>query len=262
MQWILQDFEDTRALAETLDRLELAYTWHKVVPFVGDLIPAPDIRDPDDVVFFGAYTLWRYAEAHALRPGVIKVPPFVREKVWQPLMLNGPDARFVTLRDVPETFSETEGDWFVRPVDDGKETPGRVRSSAEIIEIAEKALSLPEDAIPEGSLRADTELMFTTPIRILQEWRLWVVADRIVAHSLYKEGARVLYRREIDHDALAFAETLLAANPNYAQAYVLDICRTDDGLRMIETNCINAAGFYAADLTPLVTAIDALVSHR
>ena len=41
---------------------------------------------------------------------------------------------------------------------------------------------------------------------------------------------------------------LVARNPAYLPAYVMDICRTDDGLRLLETNCINAAGFYAADV--------------
>lgn len=46
------------------------------------------------------------------------------------------------------------------------------------------------------------------------------------------------------------------ANPDYASAYVIDICRTDEGLKMLETNCINAAGFYEADLLKLVASID------
>jgi hypothetical protein len=85
-----------------------------------------------------------------------------------------------------------------------------------------------------------------------------VVRDQVVTYSLYKEGARVVYRPEIDQDALDFGRRLVALNPGYAEAYVIDICRTDDGLRMLETNCINAAGFYAADLTRLVGAIEAL----
>lgn len=48
----------------------------------------------------------------------------------------------------------------------------------------------------------------------------------------------------------------MEANPDYAPAYVIDICHTDDGLKMLETNCINAAGFYEADLLKLVSVID------
>lgn len=98
MQWILQDFEDTHALAPALDRLGAAYSWHKVVPFVGELVPEPTIADSKAVVMFGSYTLWRYAERHGLRPGVFRIAPFVHERTWHPYLLNGADARFLPAR--------------------------------------------------------------------------------------------------------------------------------------------------------------------
>ncbi len=258
MQWLLQDFEDTRKMADALDRLEIPYSWHKVVPFVGDLMPAPVVEDTNAIVMFGSYTLWRYAETNGLKPGVFKIAPFVRETAWHPFLLNGADALFLTLRDVPGKLPDDGRYWFLRPVDDSKEEPGNVKSTHDILKLANKVLALSESEIPNGSLRHDTELMFTKPVRILTEWRLWVVGDEIVTYSLYKEGTRVVYRHEIDDDALAFAKRLVNANPGYSPAYVIDICRTDDGLKMLETNCINAAGFYDADLVKLVSAIDAL----
>ncbi len=256
MQWILQDFEDTRKMAEALDRLEIAYTWHKVVPFIGELTPVPEIKDPNAVVMFGSYVLWRYAKANNLKPGVFRIRPFVREPLWHPFLLNGADALFMTLQDVPDHFPDDEKDWFLRPVEDSKEEPGNVKSTGEIIELANKVLALKEHEIPKGSLRHDTEMMFTKPVRLLKEWRLWVVEDEVVTYSLYKEGTRVVCRREIDADALEFARLLVETNPKYAPAYVIDICRTQDGLRMLETNCINAAGFYEADLEKLVSSIE------
>ena len=258
MQWVLQDFEDTRKLAQALDRLGAPYSWHKVVPFVGELTPAPDIADPDDVVLIGSYTLWRYAKRHDLKPGVFRLRPFVHEVLWQPYMLNGPDARFMTLREVPDRMQGGQRAWFMRPVDDSKEEPGRVRSEDEIVALAQKVRALDEAELPRGSLRHDTELMFTQPVHIQKEWRIWVIRDQVVTSSLYKEGARVIYRQEIDDDALDFAKGLVAANPGYARAYVMDICRTDAGLRLLETNCINAAGFYAADMMRVAVAINDL----
>ncbi|MGZ2380825.1 hypothetical protein ACVIDN_002188 [Rhizobium brockwellii] len=67
MQWLLQQFEDTSKLAEALDQLGISYTWHKVVPFVGELIPEPVVADPGSVVMFGSYTLWKNAEANGYR---------------------------------------------------------------------------------------------------------------------------------------------------------------------------------------------------
>ncbi|MEO9651916.1 MAG: ATP-grasp domain-containing protein [Roseobacter sp.] len=256
MQWILQDFEDTQKLSDALDRLEIPYSWHKVVPFIGELTPVPVIRDPNAVVMFGSYVLWRYAQKNNLRPGVFKIRPFVHEAPWHPFLLNGADALFLTVQDIPEHLPDDGKHWFLRPVDDSKEVPGNVKSTDEIIELARKVLALEEDEIPIGSLQHNTELMFTKPVRIFKEWRLWAVGEKIVTYSLYKEGARVVYRHEIDADALEFAKNLVALNVGYAPAFVIDICRTEEGLKMLETNCINAAGFYAADLMKLATALD------
>lgn len=166
MQWLLQEFEDTQKMAAALDRLEIAYTWHKVVPFVGELIPAPSIDNPDAVVMFGSYALWRFAETNSLKPGVFKIRPFVHETAWHPYLLNGADALFLTLRDIPEKFPDDGKDWFLRPVADSKEEPGNVKTSREIIQLAHKVLALDETEIPNGSLRHDTQLMFTKPVRI------------------------------------------------------------------------------------------------
>ena len=260
MQWILQELEDTTKLAQALERLGIAFTWHKVVPFIGDLLPEPEISDPKSVVLFGSYTLWRFAEARGLEPGVFRLRPFVHEAVWHPFLLNGADALFLRLKDVPARLPTDLDHWFMRPVDDSKEEPGRVRSQSEIRELADKVLKLDVEDIPRGSLRHDTQLMLTKPAHIHKEWRIWVVAEKIVTYSMYKEGTRVIYRREIDDDALEFAAQMVRENPDYATAYVMDICRTDKGLRLLETNCINAAGFYEADLMHLAMAIEDVVS--
>ncbi len=258
MQWLLQEFEDTHKLAEALDHLKITYTWHKVVPFVGDLIPEPVVDDPDTVVLFGSYTLWKYARDKQLSPGVFKLRPFVRETAWRPFLLNGSNALIITLSEIPSKLINDGKDWFIRPVDDSKEVAGGVKSTKEIVDLAQKVLSLDENEIPNGSLRHNTELMLSKPVRILKEWRLWSVGGKIVTYSLYKEKFHVDYRHEIDDDALAFAQNMVDINPDYSPAYVLDVCRTDEGLKLLETNCINAAGFYAADLMKLAAKIEEL----
>lgn len=256
--WILQQFEDTQKLAHALDQLGISYSWHKVVPFVGALIPEPEVHDPRAVVMFGSYTLWRYAESKGLTPGVFRIKPFVHEMPWQTYMLNGPDAIFLTVSDIDSKLPQADQHWFIRPVADSKEQAGSVRAVATIRETARKVMALDPDEIPNGSLRPDTLMMLTPPARILKDWRIWIVDGQVITYSLYKEGARVTYRHEIDADALAFAQNMARLNPAYSPAYVMDICRTEDGLRLLETNCINAAGFYAADLVRLAEVIDAI----
>ncbi|SFA91767.1 protein of unknown function [Poseidonocella pacifica] len=258
MQWILQQFEDTQKLADALEHLGIRYSWHKVVPFVGELIPEPDVQDKQAVVMFGSYTLWRYAESRGFKPGVFRIRPFVHEEPWQAHMLNGPGALFLTTKEIATKLSDDDRAWFIRPVSDSKEQAGAVKSSAEILKTARKVLSLDPDEIPSGSLRHDTLMMLTAPARILQEWRIWIVNGQVVTYSLYKDGTRVTYRHEIDPDALEFAQSLARLNEGYSPAFVMDICRTVDGLRLLETNCINAAGFYAADLVKLAEVIDGM----
>jgi len=258
MQWILQDFEDTKLLASALERRDVGFSLHKVVPFIGDLVPPPSIPDRHNVVLFGSYSLWRYAEREGLRPGVFKLRPFVFETAWRPHLLNGPDALMLTLRATLTDLPDTDTAWFMRPVADSKEAAGRVWQREDIIALAERVCALNPDEIPLGSMRPDTRLMLSRPARILKEWRIWVVAGQVVTWSLYKEGRRVVYRPEIDDDARAFAQQMADLNPGYSPAFVMDICRTDSGLHLLETNCINAAGFYAADLGHLIEALERL----
>lgn len=265
MQWILQDFDDARALASALDRLGHPHSWHKVVPFTGDLIPAPAIIDPDAVLMFGSYALRHAARRLGVRPGVIELRPFLDEAAWDGHLLNGSEAVVARLANLPAALDadsanggRRRAEWFVRPVEDGKQIAGRVMSDEAIGALVGRVTALDPDEVPPSALRHDTVMMLCEPRTILREWRLWVVKDRIVTHSLYREGSRVTYRNEIDDDALAFARAMVGANPGYAPAYVMDVCRTPEGMALLETNCINAAGLYAADPLALAAAMGGL----
>ncbi len=254
MQWILQDYEDTAKIAEILSRVGIPHSLHKVVPFIGQLDPVPAIDDPKQVVMFGSYSLRHYAREHGLSPGVFELRPFIHEIPWHKHLLNGVDSKIIMAKHLGGL--DPHRDYFIRPVEDSKEIAGAVMTGSEI-EYMIKALNAlkPEEYI-KGSLTPDTLLMVAEPVNIQKEWRVWVVNDRVVTYSLYKLGSRVVYRAEIDDDALEFVQKMIALNPGYAGAYVIDVCRTADGLRILETNCINAAGFYAADLFKLVEAFE------
>lgn len=255
MQYILQDFEDTQKLADVLDRAGLDYSMHKVVPFIGELQPEPEIKS-DFVIMFGSYSLWRYAEKHGLKPGVFRIAPYIDQKPWHPYLLNGPHnsvmmpLKAITELDYHELF-------FIRPVEDSKEIAGTVMSGAEICDLVASVNNLTPDEYINGSLQPDTMMIIGTPSVIRKEWRIWVIVNHIATYSVYKIGNRVQYINEIDDDVLEFANKMIALNPYYANAFVMDVCRIDTGeLKIIETNCINAAGFYAADMGKIVGALE------
>jgi hypothetical protein len=43
-----------------------------------------------------------------------------------------------------------------------------------------------------------------------------------------------------------------------APAFVMDICLTPDGWKIVEINCVNCSGFYRGDLQKLVMALEDL----
>ena len=38
--------------------------------------------------------------------------------------------------------------------------------------------------------------------------------------------------------------------------FVMDICLTDNGYKIVECNCTNSAGFYKADMNKLIMALE------
>lgn len=41
-----------------------------------------------------------------------------------------------------------------------------------------------------------------------------------------------------------------------ADAFVMDVCRTESGLKIVECGCINCAGFYDINLQKLLWALE------
>lgn len=64
MHWILQNNifnEDAyTVLEETLQRFGVPYSVHKVVPFVGDLLPEPELTT-NNVICMGSYSMRHWA---------------------------------------------------------------------------------------------------------------------------------------------------------------------------------------------------------
>jgi hypothetical protein len=259
MQWILQDDEDNTALAELLARMGIAYSIHTKLRDVA--IPEPVIDDHDRVVIFGYYSAQAFSKARGYKPGVFELNPYVLEQAWQPHLLNPRDsAAFVRVRDIADRVPDDGRRYFVRPVEDSKTMSGMVLSSAEIRAKAAAVMDVAPEQLIQGKLAPDTELLLSVPVTIQKEWRVWIVAGEVVTWSLYKMAGKMVVRQEIDQDALDFVRTMVEVNPGYSDAYVIDICRTENGLRIIETNCINASGYYEADLQKLIFAIEDLGS--
>lgn len=110
-------------------------------------------------------------------------------------------------------------------------------------------------------LTGATEVLVAEPMEIWTETRLFVVGDQIVTGSVYKRGTQVIYDDYLDSDVVDFAAACIG-HWQPSDAFVLDIATTPQGCKIVELNCINAAGFYACDVQKIVAAIESLPTPK
>lgn len=262
MHWILQEnlFKETEweNLVGTLERFGIPYSVHKVIPFIGELVPTAEPKHPK-VVCFGSYSMRHSAKANRWSPGVYDLEPFdFRQQLaaWGKHMLNH-DSVVCRFEDVKfdEYYNETDSTVFMRPIHDSKVFPGKCMWPSEFYEWQRKVCVLEEDY--GDSLTKDTLVQWCKPKKIYTEIRFWVAGGKIVTASVYKQGPQVFY---LEHPRSAYWDFVEARIAEWQphRAFVIDIADTEDGLRIVEINTINSAGFYAADVQKLVMALEEL----
>ena len=255
MRWVLQNNIFNEAgwdkLVEVLGRFGLPFYEFKVVPFVGELYPEPDPNlGSEPVICFGSYSMRHAAKRYGWSPGVFDLQAHdFREQLerWGDRMLNA-SSKVMPFKDVD--ISEA---MFMRPIDDSKNFAGRVFEVDEFNEWKRKVVVLEQDY--GDGLSKDTLVQVMQPVNIKAEYRTWVVKGKVVTQSLYKRGAKVMYSSDVDQRIIDYAnECVDIWQP--LDAFVLDICEVEDGLRIVEINTLNSAGFYAADVQLLVMALE------
>jgi len=266
MLWVLQTGLERGygRLVVALDRVGCDYLFVKAVPFTGRLLPgdfdSPTSVDPNDVpepvidtnrpiLTMGSYGLAKIAKARGWSPGAFL--DHTDYESWSTgwgsdRMLN-PNAWVGCLRD-----ARVKGTAFIRPLTDSKSFSGTVFDEAEFATWQASVRDLEAELSP---VHGGTMVLVAAPRAIYTETRFFVIDGKIVTGSLYKIGGRVAFNEDVDPGAEAFARECIASwTPS--RAFVVDVALTSDGYRVVEVNCINAAGFYASDLQRLVAAFE------
>lgn len=254
MYWVIQSNMYSEAnfehLLTALGRLDLPHSVHKVIPFDGGLEPECS-PPPGSVIVMGTLTLCRIAKARGWRPGSFDNENHnyrVQVDHWGEAMLNS-DALFCKFGEVPEQRVP----FFIRPVADSKAFTGEVSDWPSYVEWRRRVADLkPEDG---ATLALGTEVMVCRTKEIHREHRLFMVRGRCVTASQYKLGILKCVDSNVDDAVVRFGEEV-SSGWAPAEAYALDVADTPDGLRVIEVNCINSAGWYGADMNKLVEALD------
>lgn len=256
MYWIVQDNlyheRGYDAFCDALVRLEIPHTFVQVIPFSHELSPAPDVVNP--VIVMGSTTLAKHAKKLGWVPGA-----FLNEnsnflawrKHYGEELLNH-DAIVCRFSETIDLLPGEEV--FIRPVEDTKSFAGTLMVKYDLEKWYESVANL--EISSWTSITSDELVLMADPKTIQQEFRFFVVDGEVITGSRYKLGWRVTCEEVPEGDASQVYAQRMVDKWQPDRAFCLDVALTLNGYRIIEVNCINSAGFYAADMNKLVHALN------
>ena len=139
---------------------------------------------------------------------------------------------------------------FIRPAQDTKSFTGKIYYKEGWEQMVETQLNN-----QNFLLNKDTAIQVSTPKNIQKEIRFWVIGGKIVTGSQYRIGNQTLYDTYFEEKAQEFAQKMVDIYQP-SEAFVIDICLTDDEWKIVEINCINAAGFYLSNVQKMVMELE------
>jgi hypothetical protein len=234
-------------LIDCLEKFDIPYELVNVRPYIESVDFDTDRRD---VFVFGSLKLARLSKVYNWYPGAVVTKNHdynVYSNFYKDNLLNY-DSKVVRFDD---DFNWLHNQMFIRPCLDSKVFTGKVFNKDEWQPFKERMLS---PGIVTN-LTKDTLIQVATPKAITQEVRIWVVDGKIITQSTYRRGSFLYYDNIVDADALIFAQKMIDIF-QLAKSFVIDVCLTDNGWKIVECGSVSCAGFYDADMQKLIMALE------
>ena len=235
--------ENYDKIFKTLDKLGLDYEVASLKD--GNLYVNIDRKD---IFAFGSIRMARLASDMGWYPGSFfgKNHDYeVYSKYYGDNLLNY-DCSILNLSDNIEWDSDVK---FIRPTKDSKLFNGKLYTKIKWEDTLDIIRERNNGQLP------DTSIQLNSTKYIYKEARCWVVDGKVVTSSYYKFGPSVMYEEEVEPEGLEFASKMIDIY-QVADAFVMDICLTPDGWKIVEINCINCSGFYKGDLQKILIALE------
>lgn len=217
----------------------------KLIPF-SNKVPRLSAKEP--FILLGSTTLnYNAVKSRKYRHGVFfdsqTFKPEAYEKFYGELYLNHGQKIF-KLRDLPTDLYNPDDQVFIRSNDDSKNISGGTCNFSDLLEIQKNT----ETHWIQGDLFSlDSEICISQTKVIYAEYRLIICEKNIIGKSRYRPSIQY----SVPDDILEFAEKAISIWTPH-DVFVLDICETDDGLKIVECNCVNGAGWYDSDYSEVV----------
>jgi len=215
------------------------------------------LADDEPVFVYGSMNLCRWLLRNRMWP-TLAWYDFERLRCrnyyahWHKFLLQR-DYLFVGLADVAQrreelfkTLGET-GRIFIRPDDNAKSFAGGVVRDSEFDTWWKRA-----NFYNPGP---ETIAVVARPQTIQAEWRLVIANRKVVTGSSYRKGGRESISPEFPAEAADFAAQVAAGDFEPHPIYVMDVCETRQGYRVVEIGSVCCASLYACDLEKVVEAV-------
>ena len=141
---------------------------------------------------------------------------------------------------------------FIKPYKEAKIFTGDVFTEMKWLDFVQNSLANPKTPLlTEYSL-----VQASTFKKILKEARLWIVGGQVIDALYYRFHGDVTFEGEVAAEGIEFAKKMIQQF-SVAEAFVMDICLTNEDWKIVEINCINSAGFYPnLNVTSLIKALN------
>ena len=241
------------ALVSALDRLGLDRQDVAIRPHTDELVNENGeaaVIDTDHVFCWGSVKMARIGMVQGWTPGSMMNDDHdyrVYAEHYGDEMLNS-DCRIIRFGD---NFDPPSPIFFARPCGDTKAFSGQHFLKSSWDEFVQHKL----ENDTSGRLTESTAVQIASLKTIQREFRTWIVKGKVVTASQYKIGDKVVYDRCTEPQVLDYAQRM-ADVYQPAEAFVLDVCMVDGGMKVVEINCINCAGFYHADFQKLLISVE------
>ncbi len=229
-------------------------------PFTDDI--AEDPSGP--IVYYGSCNAVRWARKTAMARGIFDNPEgflhsTLRKQYGENILNHNSHVMTVGFfLDWAKKWSiyHSEIKFFVRSDDDEKTIAGQVANIAEVYDY----LAL------NPNFTREQRILIAPRVDISAEYRCFVVDAKVISASKYggygsklsNDWVRLNYTIE---DVIEFAEHMCEFYVPH-RIFVMDVCESIAGLKIVELNGFNSSGFYNADIPKIMDAVNTVVENN
>lgn len=255
--WYIQsnlNSTESAKMVAALSQLEYPHTLFKLIPFSNNL---PKLGATDPMILIGSTTLnILAAQSRKYKKGIFFnnnfKPEHYREHYGEDYL--NFDMSVYKIKDIPEDLYPSDQNLFVRSNDDSKNISGGTLWFEDLLNIKKNT----EAYWSGGDLfTPENEICISSVKNVYNEFRFIVCDKKIIGASQYRPTISPDVPELIKDYALTMAKKW---QPH--DVFVLDICDTDNGPRVIECNCVNGSGWYSMDYVSVCRELSAYQENR